>query len=109
METIDLIGYLPARRRSSIAIAENKERAMTRNAKGRSISAFAAVVIEDVVSCGRRGALYLHAWRRYDATVRELCKLTDRDLADLGITRKDIPRVAWEYARDCAYRPAAVA
>jgi uncharacterized protein YjiS (DUF1127 family) len=92
-----------------MAIAENKEKAMTHNAKGRSISAFAAVVIKDVVSSGRRGALYLHAWRRYDTTVRELCKLTDRDLADLGITRKDIPRVAWEYARDSAYRAAALA
>ena len=34
----------------------------------------------------------LHA--RYHKTVRELTQLTDRDLADLGIHRSDISRVA---------------
>jgi len=32
---------------------------------------------------------------RYRRTLRELSALTDRDLADLGITRCDIPNVAW--------------
>jgi uncharacterized protein YjiS (DUF1127 family) len=42
---------------------------------------------------------YLHAWKRYGAAVRELSSLNDRELADIGITRSDIPRLAWEHAR----------
>lgn len=36
----------------------------------------------------------LVAWRRERETVRELSLLTDRELADLGIGRGDIPFVA---------------
>ena len=43
---------------------------------------------------------YLHAWRRYGSAVQELSHLSDRDLADIGITRSDIPRVAWHHAHD---------
>lgn len=39
---------------------------------------------------------YYHAWRQYWTAVRELSNLGDRELADLGITRLDIRRVAWE-------------
>jgi uncharacterized protein YjiS (DUF1127 family) len=39
------------------------------------------------------------AWRRYDASVPELYSLGDRELADIGITRSDIPRIAWDNAR----------
>ena len=35
-------------------------------------------------------------WRRYNQSLRELNRLGDRELADIGITRGDIPRVAWE-------------
>jgi uncharacterized protein YjiS (DUF1127 family) len=35
-------------------------------------------------------------WRRYNTSLRELNRLGDRELADIGITRGDIPRVAWE-------------
>ena len=35
-------------------------------------------------------------WRRYNASLSELNRLGDRELADLGISRSDIPRVAWE-------------
>jgi uncharacterized protein YjiS (DUF1127 family) len=35
-------------------------------------------------------------WRRYNESVQQLSRLGDRELADLGITRGDIPRVAWE-------------
>ena len=35
-------------------------------------------------------------WRRYNASLAELNRLGDRDLADIGITRGDIPRAAWE-------------
>ena len=41
---------------------------------------------------------FLHSWRRYNASLRELSQLGDRELADIGITRSDIPRVAWEDA-----------
>jgi uncharacterized protein YjiS (DUF1127 family) len=39
---------------------------------------------------------HLHVWWRYETAVRELWNLSDRELADLGITRKDIARVASE-------------
>ena len=38
----------------------------------------------------------LRQWRRYNASLRELNQLGDRELADIGISRSDIPRVAWE-------------
>ena len=37
-----------------------------------------------------------HQWRRYNESLRELNRLGDRELADIGITRGDIPRVAWQ-------------
>jgi uncharacterized protein YjiS (DUF1127 family) len=36
------------------------------------------------------------AWRRHEAVRRELSRMTDRELADIGITRSDIERVAIE-------------
>jgi uncharacterized protein YjiS (DUF1127 family) len=55
---------------------------------------------------GRRKALnmllaiinFLQAWRRYNASLNELYQLGDRELADIGITRSDIPRIAWDSA-----------
>jgi len=38
------------------------------------------------------------AWRRYRTSVRELSRLTDRELADLGLTRGDIEPVARQVA-----------
>ena len=35
-------------------------------------------------------------WRRYNESLRELNRLADRELADIGMTRGDITRVAWE-------------
>ena len=35
-------------------------------------------------------------WKRYNSSLRELNRLGDRELADIGISRGDIPRVAWE-------------
>lgn len=35
-------------------------------------------------------------WQRYSRTVSELESLSNRDLADLGISRTDIPRLARE-------------
>jgi uncharacterized protein YjiS (DUF1127 family) len=41
---------------------------------------------------------FLRSWRRYNACLNELYQLGDRELADIGITRSDIPRIAWENA-----------
>jgi uncharacterized protein YjiS (DUF1127 family) len=41
----------------------------------------------------------LRVWRRYNESLRELNRLDDRELADIGITRCDIQRIAWEAAR----------
>jgi len=41
---------------------------------------------------------FLQSWRRYNASLRELYQLGDRELADIGITRSDIPRIAWDAA-----------
>ncbi len=41
---------------------------------------------------------FLRAWRRYNASLNELYQLGDRELADIGITRSDIPRIAWHSA-----------
>jgi len=40
----------------------------------------------------------LRNWKRYRETVRELSRLSDRDLADLGISRFDIDSVARDAA-----------
>jgi uncharacterized protein YjiS (DUF1127 family) len=39
---------------------------------------------------------HYQAWRRHEAAGRELFQLTDRELADIGITRSDIERIASE-------------
>ena len=38
-------------------------------------------------------------WRRYDASLRELSRLGDRELADIGVNRSEITSIAWEHAR----------
>ena len=40
----------------------------------------------------------LRMWQRYDQTVRELSRLNDRELADLGLVRSDIVARAWKAA-----------
>jgi uncharacterized protein YjiS (DUF1127 family) len=42
----------------------------------------------------------IREWRRYQQSVNELNRLGDRELADIGISRSDIPRVAWSAARE---------
>ena len=37
----------------------------------------------------------VRAWKRYNQSLSELNRLGDRELADIGISRSDIPRVAW--------------
>jgi uncharacterized protein YjiS (DUF1127 family) len=41
---------------------------------------------------------FLQSWKRYNASLHELSQLGDRELADIGISRSDIPRVAWDTA-----------
>ena len=41
----------------------------------------------------------LRAWWRYNESVRELARLNERELADIGITRSEIASVAWQNAR----------
>jgi uncharacterized protein YjiS (DUF1127 family) len=38
---------------------------------------------------------FFREWRRYNQSLRELSRLGDRELADIGISRSDIQRVAW--------------
>jgi uncharacterized protein YjiS (DUF1127 family) len=40
----------------------------------------------------------IRSWRRFNASLRELNAMGDRELADIGISRSDIPRVAWDAA-----------
>lgn len=37
---------------------------------------------------------FFQNWKRYGLAVQELSQLSDRELADIGITRSDIPRIA---------------
>jgi uncharacterized protein YjiS (DUF1127 family) len=41
---------------------------------------------------------FIREWRKYNQSVSELSRLGDRELADIGISRSDIPRVAWNAA-----------
>jgi uncharacterized protein YjiS (DUF1127 family) len=41
---------------------------------------------------------FIRTWKRYNANLNELYQLGDRELADIGISRSDIPRVAWDSA-----------
>ena len=40
--------------------------------------------------------------RLYGNSLHELSRLGDRELADIGISRSDIPRIAWENAERTA-------
>lgn len=42
---------------------------------------------------------FLQVWRKYNNSVSELARLGDRELADIGISRSDIYRVAWDNAK----------
>ena len=48
---------------------------------------------------------YFNTWKRYGVAVDELSHLSDRELADIGITRSDIPRIAWEQSRHFGIKP----
>jgi len=40
----------------------------------------------------------VRTWWRYNESVRELARLNDRELADIGISRSEIQTVAWHNA-----------
>lgn len=40
----------------------------------------------------------IREWKRYNRSVVELSRLGDRELADIGISRSEIQRVAWSAA-----------
>jgi uncharacterized protein YjiS (DUF1127 family) len=41
---------------------------------------------------------FVREWKRYNRSLIELSRLGDRELADIGISRSDIQRVAWNAA-----------
>ena len=41
---------------------------------------------------------FIQQWKRYNRSLSELSRLGDRELADIGISRSDIPRLAWNSA-----------
>jgi uncharacterized protein YjiS (DUF1127 family) len=41
---------------------------------------------------------WFRAWSRYRKGLRELSQLDDRELADIGVTRSEIPEIAWQDA-----------
>ncbi len=41
---------------------------------------------------------FIQSWKSYNFTVQSLSRLSDRELADVGISRSDIPRIAWDKA-----------
>jgi uncharacterized protein YjiS (DUF1127 family) len=41
---------------------------------------------------------YFRDYRRYNRSLNELNRLGDRELADIGISRSEIERVAWQAA-----------
>ncbi len=43
-------------------------------------------------------ARLFNGWKRYGEVRRELSHLSDRELADIGITRSDIDRIATDNA-----------
>lgn len=64
-------------------ISNNRHRA---GPKERRTTMFAALV------------RFIQEWKRYNRSLNELSRLGDRELADIGISRSDIPRVAWNAA-----------
>jgi uncharacterized protein YjiS (DUF1127 family) len=44
----------------------------------------------------------LRSWWRYNESIRELTRLNDRELADIGISRSEIASVAWQNAKAAA-------
>jgi uncharacterized protein YjiS (DUF1127 family) len=39
---------------------------------------------------------YLKTWRHHRETIKQLNRLTNKELRDIGITRADIDRLVWQ-------------
>ena len=39
---------------------------------------------------------YLKTWRQHRDTIKQLNRLTNKELRDIGITRADIDRLVWQ-------------
>jgi len=52
---------------------------------------------------------FIQEWKRYNQSLSELSRLGDRELADIGISRSDIPRVAWNAAQRALSSRSAIA
>ena len=48
----------------------------------------------------------VRTWLRYREGVRVLSRLTDLQLADIGLNRSEITGIAWRAARSTGVRPA---
>jgi len=44
----------------------------------------------------RRFVLFVATWRKHRDMVKQLNRLTDRDLKDIGLNRSDIDRLIWQ-------------
>jgi uncharacterized protein YjiS (DUF1127 family) len=42
---------------------------------------------------------FVQSWKNYNRSLAELNRLGDRELADIGVSRSDIPRLAWNAAQ----------
>jgi uncharacterized protein YjiS (DUF1127 family) len=70
-------------KRPDIPIFQISDSPAQRRSKPRGTAMFASIV------------RMIRAWRRYNQSLSELNRLGDRELADIGISRSDIPRIAW--------------
>ena len=52
------------------------------------------ITFADITS--QSGIRFIREWKRYNQSLTELSRLGDRELADIGISRSDIHRVAWK-------------
>lgn len=41
---------------------------------------------------------FIREWKKYNRSLTELSRLGDRELADIGVSRSDIHRLAWKAA-----------
>jgi uncharacterized protein YjiS (DUF1127 family) len=70
----------------NIPIFQAMTAGLCRTLRGKKDTMFAALV------------RFIQEWKRYNQSLNELSRLGDRELADIGISRSDIPRVAWNAA-----------
>jgi len=75
-----------AARHSELCNRHDVDRLIVRSERQRTKTMFITII------------RFLQAWRRYNRSLNELSRLGDRELADIGISRSEIPTVAWKAA-----------